>query len=420
MNSPLFHYGLLVLLAACCVLLRFFVIPKGTAPGEVFRNWQRLWTTGPSDCVILGAPVAGDVLGDVQRALDNLCYRISSVQPKQTPESVPEPISAREFKQSWFPIGRESVPGLAARVHLVPDCIARLSRPECWTGRKSLDCSRFCFLQDATHLDVDVVARGRRLCLDFRNEDGLVCKQGFPIEFQVAVHWYLPVDLRHDNDADVDDLFDSLPRFIRKIRTRVRGFLNAMFARLPYQEIFPNVSRILDELNEQWCSQHDFLQIQFTSLIVWPKMAPERIRYNGLQLQLRRPLRDRRTELEDELEELKSKLKDGWTEDGESMGGWRGIEEKLTTELDGLAERLTRTIDAEEQSLIEFLKVPRSEEDVIKIVKETFVSGTNLLETTKQQLEDVLEQIPRFFKSLNDLENEATNECRRKDERGDE
>ena len=90
--------------------------------------------------------------------------------------------------------------GSAARIQVPPDCVARLSYTDRWRHSRFLDMTRFCLRTDDGDDIVEFIARGRRWCFDF-HDDNIRSQDGYLMNGQLAVHWHVPLPLEREDEV---------------------------------------------------------------------------------------------------------------------------------------------------------------------------------------------------------------------------
>ncbi len=259
--------------------------------------------------------------------------------------------------------------GEAALIHAIPDMIVRLPYENAWTNSRFISTSQLCLKTDQKSNRVELIARGRRLQIDY-NDDSIRSSDNHYTNCLVAFHWKVNLDLSETHKLNL--LFDQNKEFYRRIQEFTKGLLISRFRTLTYKEITSQISETIQLLNDQYLGDSRFdsfrelATIQFTGLLIKPRIECEiSIRQKWEQVQSR--IKEDIQIVQQQQEAAQSGF----------LGKWNTHDQEIMDLIHELESTEPALITSESNSFSEGIrKVTGRSEHLMSQAAQTFQSGT--------------------------------------------
>ena len=289
--------------------------------------------------------------------------------------------------------GRQQL-GNVARVHVPPDCIARLGQQDMWTQSRLLDTTRLCVTNDPPDNEVEYLSRGRRWNLDF--DDVMIrSADGYEMKCSLAVHWYVPLAIHQEVELNL--LFDKCKsgELFKTMRDGLEGILRRKIKERSYLEAFRDIPEILQSLNQHWsnhiaCHEYDKLvEVTFTGLTFRLRANAEGKSYAKFQrneLAVERQINEHTRELKGKCTELKDK--------------WENITDDLERALRNLFEFVPKTLADEATSLGEIITRPGRPDYAINEANVAFKTAGEEFDMCCNRVQQILSRLEALIREV--------------------
>jgi len=348
---------------------------------RMLRNWMRMVVQRPAES---GADQAAEISAQNGKAAtsglvfaDSFSFRVKA-----------------KHQLGYYFVDRGPTIGSAARVHVPLDCVARLSYIDRWQDRRLLDTSNFVLRTDDANNELEFIARGRRCCFDF-NDDSILAKDGYIMNCQLAVHWYVPLAL--DRKDEFDYLFNNLHHLTVTLRDGASGVLRKELTTREYRSAMQEADQILAELNEHWRSSPHYepyrklVHVEFTALMIRPREEAERRFLDRLGRG--------RAKLREQIDEIAKEIKGKVVH---ITDHWKDISQKRELAVSELTDQLPHALVAQSTAVSTIIVQQGTTEDAINQARGAFEAGMKQLGECSDRLMNAYDQLGDFIHELDD------------------